>query len=143
MIRKIIFAAGAVFLFSGAFAQEKVISGDKIPSEIYDFVNKNFPDSKIVRVEHDRDLTESTYEVDLDNRTEITFSADKKPIEVDSETALPKDLIPVEISNYVTETYPDAFINGWEKEGKNHQIELSNGVDLVFDDENNLVEMDD
>jgi hypothetical protein len=56
---------------------------------------------------------------------------------------LPDSVIPEKIREYVKSNYPAYFITDWEKESRKvQQIELSNGLDLEFDNDGKYLKMD-
>lgn len=51
-----------------------------IPQAIKEYVNNNYPDEKILKIEHDRGY----YELKLSNRYELTFNKDYKIVDIDN-----------------------------------------------------------
>jgi predicted nucleotide-binding protein (sugar kinase/HSP70/actin superfamily) len=55
------------------------VPADIVPKQIKQYVAKNYPDAKILKI--DRDYRE--YEVYLSNRLELTFNKDFKLVDID------------------------------------------------------------
>ena len=51
-----------------------------VPQAIKNYVSKNYPDVKILKLEHDRGF----YELKLSNRYELTFNKDYRVIDIDN-----------------------------------------------------------
>lgn len=115
-----------------------------IPSKARNLISQNF-NSAVSVVEIDKDWgSVSEYEVTLTNGTDIKFSGsgDWKSIEMPPTHPVPAGLVPTAIAKFVAEKHAGAFINGIEKTKKGFDVELSNGVDMQFDEAGNFVKYD-
>lgn len=121
----------ALFAFSSC-DKEEVISKDKLPVEISQYISTHFPNNDVMQAMIEKDDFKKTYEIILKGNIELKFNSKKEIIDIESLTALPESVIPVKIREYVAVNYPDNFIKGWELDDKNQQIELDNGLDLEF-----------
>lgn len=50
-----------------------------VPKRIEDYIKKNYPDAKVIKIDRDR----RTYEVSLSNRLELTFDMKFKLVDID------------------------------------------------------------
>jgi hypothetical protein len=88
-------------------------------------------------------LNGTVYDISLTNGFEIDFDADGNWTEIDGgNQAIPAALIPEKINAYVTANYPNLFIVQIENEKTKYDIELSNGIDLVFTPQGDFVRID-
>ena len=83
-----------------------------------------------------------------DNDVKITFFKNGEWKEVDAESAsvtfeMPEGLIPIQLRQYVEANYMGIRINSIEKEGRFTDVSLANGLDLRFDSNYRLVNIDD
>lgn len=76
----------------------------------------------------------SEYDVVLNDGTEITFdrNGNWKDIEVRRNSSVPASLVPSAIASYVKQNQKNATIIGIEKKSSGYEVELSNGVDMLF-----------
>ena len=112
-------------------------------AEINTFVETYFPQVGILKVEMD----ENEYEVKLTDGTEITFNLafEWKSIDCDESNVygvVPTELVPEQISAYIATNYPNQHIDKIEKKANGWEIELSNGVEIEFDSNFNVIHID-
>jgi len=128
---------------------EEEIDPADLPQTIIDYLAENYPGVDIDEVEYDDD---GYYEVELDNGVELYFDEDGNLIgmddddeedEGDEENIDPADL-PQTIIDYLAENYPGVDIDEVEYDDDGYyEVELDNGVELYFDEDGNLIGMDD
>ena len=112
--------------------------------EINTFVDTYFPQVSIRKVERDG----NKYEVELTDNTDIDFnlSFEWKKIDCDDSNiygSVPTELVPVQITDYVTANFPGKHIDSIEKKYNGWEIELSNGLEITFDANFNVTGFDD
>lgn len=140
-------------LFTLLFAAFMIISGGsaiaqqqrQVPQQIANFVAKHYGNTTVRGIDKDVDKRKVTYEVDLNDGTELEFDGKFNLIEVKSASrnvAVPASVMPKSIVNYVRANYPNLHIVKWEKERRGYDVELSNGVDLEFNTRGKFVRID-
>ena len=113
--------------------------------EINSFVETYFPQTTILKVETD----DNEIEVKLSDRTEIDFTLNFEWKNIDCEDSqiygsVPAELVPTQIADYVTANYPNNHIDKIEKtHNGGWEIELDNDVEIEFDQDFNVIEIDD
>lgn len=122
--------------------QDKIIAVEDLPVEIQQYVTNHFPNDKIKQAEEDNELISKTYELILDNNTQLAFDSKGKVTDIDSASKLPDSVIPEEILSYTKLNYPENVITDWEIDDRNQQIELNNGVGLIFNMDGEFVKID-
>ena len=136
-----------IALFIG-IAMTQMSCGNKSNAAINSFVATYFPNSEVIA--NIKDGTD--YEVTLDDYTRIDFDGGLfgKPEweEVDcrhaaTQTMVPSALVPPAIENYVNRLHDSLPIVKLSKKNRRWEIELSNGVEIEFDKNFNVVDFDD
>ena len=132
---KTFISTALVFLFGFSVnAQETPIKNSELPAEANAFIQKHFGKNSIHHAIKDKDNGKITYEVMLDNGTEIEFLENGKWKEVDGkDKAIPTGYISKPILDYVKTNYPKTSITHIDKGLNDIDIDLSNGVELEFD----------
>lgn len=132
---KTILLSAFIFLFGiGAIAQETPIKNAELPAESMAFIKKYFGKNTIHHAIKDQDKSKITYEVMLDNMTELEFTEKGTWKEVDGkDKAIPTDYILKPILDYVKKNYPKASITHIDKGLNDIDIDLDNGIELEFD----------
>lgn len=112
--------------------------------EINTFVDTYFPQTTIKRVK----LDGNEYEVKLYDNTEIEFNLSFEWKNIDCENSqiygmVPTEIVPAQITAYVTASFPNQHIDQIEKKHNGGwEIELSNGIEIEFDANFNVTEID-
>ena len=111
--------------------------------KITEFVAKYFPQATVLSVMRD----DNEYEVMLSDYTKLDFTLKYDWKKIDCEhstvyTAVPAELVPAQISNYVKTSFPNQSIVKIDKDRRDWEIELANDIELKFDKSFNLIEMD-
>jgi len=124
---------------------EVVIEANALPEMARNFITTHFPDATYRRIEKQNiaDDDGSIYDVYLSNGFEIDFDINGNWTDIDGgQTVIPTAIIPEPITNYVIANYPSLFITTIEIETTGYDVELSNGLDLVFNPQGEFVRID-
>lgn len=122
----------------------KPMSFDQLPTSSQEFIKKNFPNDKVSLALCERDFLEVHYKVILTSSAKIEFYKNGEWKEVNCKfNAVPENLIPSEILKKVKEMYNDVKIIEIDKDNREYDIKLSNGIELTFDKKFNLTDIDD
>ena len=128
------------FVCCSIYADDKAIPVEKLPETAKVFVYQNFTSKTIIYAEKDW----NTYECMLNDGTKIKFykNGDWDKIECKA-FSVPDKLVPVQILNYVKTNFPNETIRKIDKERYGYEIELSNDLDLKFNKQGVLINIDD
>lgn len=127
------------------FAQDKVITIDGLPNVAQDFIKKyyNVKDVALVEVE-DELFSSKEYQVKLSDGTDLEFDSKGKWKEVDAELqGVPQEIVPGNIREYVNKSFPNNKIVQISRSSLKYEVELTNGIDLDFDQKGNFIRIDD
>lgn len=113
------------------------------PVEITDFTKKHFPNHKILQTMVEKDGFTKTYQVTLNDNTQLEFSWQKEIISIDGNTALPAGVVPSKITEYVAQNFADRTITDWELDNKGQKVKLDNGLELKFSKNGDFNRLDD
>jgi hypothetical protein len=140
-MKKLILAFIAIvsFGFSTAMAQ----NANTNPA-ITQFVTQHFPNATVQMVMPDED----DIDVVLNDYTKIEFRLNNEWKKVDCEhsttfTAVPATIVPEQITAYVNANFPGAIIKKLEKKFRGWEIELNSGLELKFNSNFKVMEIDD
>lgn len=124
-----------MFSMSSAHALDKYsVNRSDLPEEARVFLEQHFPKSKVGMIKVDKHLLKKTdYDVKLINGTKIEFSNAGKWTSVDCKSsAVPDNIVPKNIRNYVKKNFPDVKIVKIEKKTTKYEVGLSDDVQLTF-----------
>ena len=136
-MRKILVIALAVFSLSVLTAKadnDRVITKEGLPAKAQQFVNAHFASLKVSYVKEDPDFFDHNFEIVFADGSKIEFGRKGEWVEIDCRyTSVPQAIIPDAIKTYVKSNFPDAKILEIERKRGNHEVKLSNKLELVFD----------
>lgn len=132
-----------ILLMSGC--GDRTVTADQVPEPVKAFIQQTFPGQTISYAEKDVELTGSKYDVVLADGTRIEFDTDNiwDKIECTLANPVPTALIPAAIATHIQTNFPDAIILKIDKEHYGYEVELANGLELKFNKQGALMEVDD
>lgn len=117
---------------------------NELPQVSRTFLNNYFDGNKVSHIKIDKDLfLVDSYDVILTDGTSVEFNRDGEWKEVKSfQQNIPDTLIPAEIRQYVSQNYPGQKIMTVERGKRKVSVDLANGLELEFDLNGNLIDID-
>lgn len=146
-MKKILFAL-VVFLSFGVSAvkadNDKIISKNELPAQAQQFINEHFNGVKLSYAKLERDFLENSYEVMLANGAKLEFSSKGTWEDVDCRYGeVPAAIIPQPIKEYIKSNYPGERVLKIERERNRYELKLSNRLELTFDENFRIIDIDD
>lgn len=143
---KNLFAIGVfAFMMLLTGCSDKPVLPTELPAPITTFIQQNFPGQTISFAKKDLEITGWQYDVVLADGTQIDFDTDKEWDKIQSSMTnpVPTNLIPAPIVTHLQANFPDAMVLKIDKERNGYEIELANGLELKYNSQGALMEMDD
>ncbi len=141
------FVALGIFAFTLLMTacSDKPVTADQLPEPIKAFIQQTFPGQTVSFVQKDLELTGNQYDVVLADGTRIEFDTDNQwdKIEGTMTTPVPTALIPQPVLTHLQANFPDAMITKIDKEHYGYEVELANGLELKYNKQGAIMEMDD
>lgn len=126
--------------------KDEVVAASSLPVSANTFLSDNFNGVQILSVVREKNtLTGTEYEVLLNNGVEVKFDKNGNWDEVearDDNAGIPTSFISPKIVSYVTTNYAPALIHSIDKEKSIYEVELTNGLDLIFDLNGDFIRID-
>jgi len=136
---KTLFMALVALLSLTSCGNDQVISYDQLPADARAIVEKHFDRSQVAYVQKEGAGSFTEYEVKFNNGDDIEFNHKGEVKSVDMKSgAVPSELVPQQIRDYVTKNYPTAYIKQYSVESNGYEIELSSGLEIEFDKKFNV-----
>ena len=146
-MKKIILALAAIFsigVFSASADNDKIINKSQLPAQAQQFINEHFNGIDLSYAKEERDILKKSFEVRLANGAKIEFSDKGVWEEVNCQfSEVPAAIIPVAIKNYIDENFADEKVISIERNRFNYEVKLSNRLELKFDKDFNIYDIDD
>ena len=123
---------------------DRLITKEKLPAAAQNFVSTHFANLKISYVKEERDLLSRNYEVVFTDGSKLEFLKNGEWKEVDCRySEVPSLVVPDAIKKYVAENYPGEKILQIDRDRHDYEVRLSNRLELTFDRNFNIIDIDD
>lgn len=123
---------------------DQAVAPTQLPANIQAFVQQNFPGQSITFAQKDLELFGFKYDVFLADGTQIEFDTDDVWDKIERQgQGVPMTLVPQNIATHVQTSFPGTFIAKIDKDTFGYEVELSNGLELKFNKQGIVTEMDD
>ena len=146
MKKSVLFFAALVCMMMhsvSSFADDRIIPAEQLPAAAKTFIQKTFPGQAVSYATIDFDGRKK-YEVYLNNGVEVDFDKNGTWDKVDCNySAVPASLVPSTIANYVKTHFAGAKVVKIDKERYGFDVELSNELELKFNKQGQLMNIDD
>ena len=132
------------FFACETYADNRPVDFKKLPVAAQTFINANYSGIAVLYTTKDDDLILPDYTVMLKNGVKLQFSngGELESIKV-TEGAVPSNIVPVQITEYVRAAYPDTFIKEYDVDKNSYEVKLSNRLEIKFNRSFNVIEIDD
>lgn len=146
-MKKIILVLAAIFsigVFSASADNDKVINKNQLPAQAQQFINEHFNGVDLSYAKEERDILKKSYEVRLVNGARLEFSDKGVWEEVDCQFGeVPAAIIPAAIKKYIDDNFAGEKVISIERNRYNYEVKLSNRLELKFDKDFNIYDIDD
>lgn len=144
-MKKIILSAAlCIAVATSACADDdKPIQFSQLPQTAQQFVKQYFGNEKVALAKMESDFFGKNYDIIFANGDKVEFDGAGNWEEVKCRySEVPLALVPQQILQYVRNTYPDTKVVKLEKKRNGHEVKLSNGWELEFNRNFELIDMD-
>ena len=123
---------------------DQSVAPTQVPQQVQAFVKQNFPNKNISYAERDLEWFWYKYDVVLTDGTMISFDTDNVWDKIEcGMNPVPAALVPAPVAAYVKTNFPAVAITKVDKEHYGYEVDLANGLELKFNKQGALMEMDD
>ncbi len=120
------------------------VAPGEVPDQIKTFVQKNFNSQNITFAQKDWSWFAYEYEVTLADGTHLEFNRNNEWSKVESPVSgVPASILPAPIAAYLNTNNPGVAVKKIGKDNGDIEVELINELELKFNEQGALMEMDD
>lgn len=124
--------------------RHQLIGVPELPAQAQAFLQKHFNISDIAYIEREHEGMHYEYNVHLKNNTEIDFDNRGNLQSVDCQSSpVPEGIIPELIATFIKLHHPNYFAKEYTIGYRHITVELSSGLEVIFDLEGHFLRMDD
>lgn len=123
---------------------DRPITVNQLPAKAQQFIATYFSDQKVSFAKEEHDFLEVTYEVLFANSIKVEFAKNGEWKEVNCKySVVPDGIVPAQIVTYVKSNFPDVRIVSIERGRRDIEVSLTNNLELTFDLDYNIIDIDD
>lgn len=145
VLKKLLLLCLAFVAFQTASADnERPIQLNQLPVEAQKLLKQHFSKQKVALAKQETGILEKSFDVILTDGTKIEFDRDGVWTEISckQQTTVPVALVPIQVSDYISQHYPEAQVKKIERERKRCEVELTNRVEITFNSAYQVVDID-
>lgn len=137
-------SVAAMFAVTACADNDRIITVDQLPAAAQTFIGKYFADETVAYAKYDPEFLSSTYTVVYTSGNGVEFDKKGNMTEYKCVTCdVPTELLPANVSAYIAKTYPQATIKEIDFDRRGVDVKLSNRLELTFNNQGQIVEIDD
>ena len=123
---------------------QRIITFEELPIKAQEFVTTYFSGQTIRFVRMEIDVTKTEYTVRFENGMEIEFNSTGDWEEVESHSeCLPSGFLNEMILNFLNKNHPNYCLNEIARDRHKIEVELANGLEIVFNKSGEFLRYDD
>lgn len=122
---------------------DRPIAVTQLPASAQQFIKKHFAGNQVAFAKMEKDWFSKSYDVTFTNGNKLEFDEKGEWTEVDCKyTSVPAAIVPKAIADYVAQNYKDVRILKIDRDTRDYEVKLSNRLELKFDLQFNLIDID-
>lgn len=132
------------FSVSALADNDKPVNVNQLPATAQQTLKKHFSAKKVALAKMESGLFEKSYDVVFNNSEKVEFDRNGNWTEINCNmSSVPAGLVPAKITSYVKSTYPGTKILQIEKDDNRYEVKLSNRLEVTFNKNFQVVDIDD
>ena len=136
-----------LLIFSSVLRAEdmhRIVTFEELPAKAQEFVTTYFSSQTIRFVRMEIEVTKTEYTVRFENGMEVEFNSNGDWDEVESHAdCLPMGFLHENIINYLNQHHPDCCLHEVARGRHKFDIELSDGLEIIFNKNGEFLRYDD
>lgn len=128
-----------------AFADKDTpIQVSQLPATAQNILSTHFKTLSVALAKMESDLFSKSYDIIFTNGDKIEFDSAGNWTDIKCKASIvPTALVPTQIVSYINANYPGNNVLEIEREKKEIEVKLTNGLELTFNAKYQLIEIDD
>lgn len=119
--------------FSAFAADDKPISFEQLPNTAQNFITEHFKVADIALATVEREFFDTTYEVFFSDGCKIEFDKKGQWTDIDCKYGrVPDAAVPEAIMNHIQKNHPERYVKEIDRDTRDYEVQLDNGLELKF-----------
>lgn len=140
-MKKFLLIALGCVVVSMAYGRDFSIRFEQLPERAQEYILSNFSESDVLRIEQD-DYYDPDYDVYIKGGLKLEFNSLGHMEKVEARKGIPLRLLPREIAEYLDTVHPGERCVGFEIDDDGYEVKMRHDLELKFDWNFNLIEVD-
>lgn len=144
-MKKILLAGIAFLSFytAGYAGNDKPVRPDQMPREAREFLNTFYKNTTVSFAKQETDWFEKNYKVILEDGTSVEFDRSGDWTEIKGKsTGVPVAILPAPVRAYLADKYEGVSVKQAERQDRQLEVELENGLEIRFNKKYEVVDID-
>lgn len=144
-IKRVMVLLVSLFAINGVVIadNDKAIQAAQLPIKAQEFIKQYFPTNDIALAKMESEFLDKNYEVVFVSGDKVEFHHNGEWGKIDCRfSVFPLPIVPQQIKDYVAKFYPNLSICQIEHDRKGYEIQLSNGIELRFNRNYQIIDID-
>lgn len=144
-MKRLITLSICLFIFLGFTRadDDKPISVEQLPAKAQEFIKQYFSKKEVSYAKMEKDFWEKKYDVVFVNGEKVEFDKNGLWEEVNCKfSVVPEAIIPQPIRNLLAKQYPEAKPLKIERDSKGYEVKLNNQLEIKFNTNFQIVDID-
>lgn len=123
---------------------DRPINFNQLPEVSKKFIRTHFNEQDVSFITMEQEVVSKSYDVYFKNGYKVEFDRKGEWEEVDcKQDAVPAAIVPKPIQDYVASKHPGFWIVKINRDRRDYEIDLNNGIEIKFDLKFNVIRYDD
>lgn len=129
---------------SASAAEDRPITVSELPATSQQFIRKHFAGVEVSYAKVDDGFIDKSYDVVFADGRKVEFTKNGQWKEVDCKRSeVPAEIVPEQIRTYVAQHHAGRKIISIDRDKRDYELKLDNGLELTFDMKFKLIGIDD
>ena len=134
----------ALSVLPASAGNDRIITVGELPAASQQFISTCFKEVEVSYAKVDEEWFDKEYKVVFVDGSKVEFVRSGAWKEIDCKYGeVPAAIVPQQIRDYVAKNYPDRKVTAIDRDRRDYEVELDNGLDLKFDLKFRLIDIDD
>lgn len=145
VLKKMLATMAFALAFGGAAYADKdtPITLNELPTRAQTLLRNNFKGKKVSFSKKDSDMFGRSFDVIFTNGDKVEFDKNGNWTSISCRSGrVPQELVPASILRHVKNRYSSVHIVEIDREKNKYEVELSNGLELTFNKNGKLIDVD-
>lgn len=143
LVNRLLVFVSVIVLSTAAFADnDKPVEINQLPQTAQQIIKKYFAGKDVAMATLESGILDKEYDIVFTDGNKIEFDRKGQWTSIECKPQVPAALVPAKIAQYVGNKYAGLKILKIDKDNKEYDVKLSNGLEITFNKNFKVIEID-